>query len=122
MQFVDNLRTKPAVQKIEKFFPAIAFLGGFGWDSVTLGMSIKDSDLIFLLAYYTIAFILVVLLSAKLDHPEGWTPDRIKAASISQNTKASQNPFANTKINHVANNAASTVVGATDKLASKMGL
>ena len=34
MQLIDNLRQKPAVQKAEKFFPAIAFLAGFSWDSV----------------------------------------------------------------------------------------
>lgn len=66
MEFVDNLRAKPAVQKIEKFIPAIAFLGGFAWDSITLGMSINDSDLAFLVAYYIGALIFIVLLSARL--------------------------------------------------------
>lgn len=80
MQFVDNLRQKPIVQKAEKFFPAIAFLGGFFWDSVTLGQMVENSDLIFLLAYYSGALILVILLSAHLEHPEGWTRDRIIAA------------------------------------------
>lgn len=64
MQFVDNLRAKPIVQKIEKFFPAIAFLGGFSWDSITLGQSIDGLDLLFLAAYYTGALILIILLSA----------------------------------------------------------
>lgn len=64
MQFVDNFRAKPVVQKIEKFFPAIAFLGGFGWDSITLGTGIDNSDIVFLVAYYTGAFILITLLSA----------------------------------------------------------
>ena len=80
MQFVDNLRQKPFVQKAEKFFPAIAFLGGFFWDSVTLGQMVENSDLIFLLAYYSGALILVILLSAHMEHPEGWTKDRIMAA------------------------------------------
>ena len=80
MQFVDNLRQKPFVQKAEKFFPAIAFLGGFFWDSVTLGQMVENSDLIFLLAYYSCALILVILLSAHMEHPEGWTKDRIMAA------------------------------------------
>lgn len=66
MEFVDNLRAKPAVQKIEKFIPAIAFLGGFAWDSITLGMSINDSDLAFLVAYYLGALIFIILLSARL--------------------------------------------------------
>lgn len=77
MKFVDNLRQKPFVQKVEKFFPAIAFLGGFGWDSITLGRQIDNTDLLFLLAYYTGAFILVILLSAHLEHPEGWTANAL---------------------------------------------
>lgn len=64
MELVDKIREKPLVQKIEKFFPAIAFLGGFTWDSITLGQMVESSDLIFLLAYYTGAFILIILLSA----------------------------------------------------------
>lgn len=84
MEFIDKVRNKPSVQKIMKFFPAIAFLGGFGWDSITLGMSIDDSDLWFLLAYYTGALILVILLSARLEHPEGWTKERLAAAAAAQ--------------------------------------
>ncbi len=84
MKFVDNLREKPAVKKIEKFAPAIAFLGGFGWDSITLGQMVERSDLVFLVAYYTGALILVVLLSARLEHPEGWTAERIRAAAKMQ--------------------------------------
>lgn len=80
MQFVDKLRAKPAVQKAEKFFPVVAFLAGFSWDSITLGQRIDQTDLAFLLAYYVGAFILVVLLSAHLEHPEGWTKERLKAA------------------------------------------
>lgn len=80
MEFIDKLRAKPAVQKAEKFFPAVAFLAGFGWDSITLGRRIDRFDLAFLLAYYIGAFILVLLLSAHLEHPEGWTKERLKAA------------------------------------------
>lgn len=83
MQFVDKIRQKPLVQKAEKFFPAVAFLGGFGWDSVTLGQMVENSDLWFLLAYYAGALILVILLSAHREHPEGWTKDRIEAARAS---------------------------------------
>lgn len=74
MEFVDNLRAKPAVQKIEKFIPAIAFLGGFAWDSITLGMSINDSDLAFLVAYYAGALIFIVLLSARLTTTDAISP------------------------------------------------
>lgn len=74
MEFVDNLRAKPVVQKIEKFVPAIAFLGGFAWDSITLGMSIEDSDLAFMAAYYLGALIFIILLSARLTTTEAITP------------------------------------------------
>ena len=90
MKFVDDLREKPAVKKAEKFFPAVAFLGGFGWDSITLGQMVQSSDLVFLLAYYLGALILVVLLSAHLEHPEGWTKDRLKAAAAAQAKSAAQ--------------------------------
>lgn len=140
MEFVDKLREKPLVKKIEKFFPAIAFLGGFGWDSITLGMSIDDSDLAFLLAYYTGALILVVLLSARLEHPEGWTAERIMAAAAARPQKQAQKQEAKqpprqpaTKIGNAASTAASTVANAAtsaassvasaaDKLAEKVGL
>jgi hypothetical protein len=84
MQFVEKLREKPAVQKLEKFFPAIAFLGGFAWDSITLGQMVYGSDILILLAYYTGALILVILLSAQLEHPEGWTTERLQALAKAQ--------------------------------------
>ena len=87
MDFVEKLRAKPAVQKAEKFFPAVAFLAGFSWDSITLGQRIDQTDLAFLLAYYIGAFILVMLLSAHLEHPEGWTKERLKAAKTATPTK-----------------------------------
>lgn len=97
MEFVNKLREKPAVKKIEKFFPAIAFLGGFAWDSITLGQMVYGSDILILLAYYTGALILVILLSAQLEHPEGWTTERLQAlaeaqAKSKQNTSAATTP------------------------------
>lgn len=88
---IDKLRANPIVQRVEKFFPAIAFLAGFGWDSITLGTMVYGSDLLILLAYYVGAFILVILLSAKLDHPEGWTPERIAALAKEQGVEGSAN-------------------------------
>ena len=88
MQFVDKLREKPAVQKLEKFFPAIAFLGGFAWDSITLGQMVYGTDILILLAYYTGALILVILLSAQLEHPEGWTKERLQALAKAQQKPA----------------------------------
>ena len=90
MEFVNKLREKPAVKKIEKFFPAIAFLGGFAWDSITLGQMVYGSDILILLAYYTGALILVILLSAQLEHPEGWTTERLQALAEAQ-AKPKQN-------------------------------
>ena len=97
MEFVNKLREKPAVKKIEKFFPAIAFLGGFAWDSITLGQMVYGSDILILLAYYTGALILVILLSAQLEHPEGWTTERLQAlaeaqAKSKQNTSSATTP------------------------------
>ena len=97
MEFVNKLREKPAVKKIEKFFPAIAFLGGFAWDSITLGQMVYGSDILILLAYYTGALILVILLSAQLEHPEGWTTERLQAlaeaqARPKQNTSSATTP------------------------------
>lgn len=113
-----------------KFFPAIAFLGGFGWDSITLGMSIDDSDLAFLIAYYTGALILVILLSARLEHPEGWTKERLQAAAAKQpqkQTAASKVEPPKTEATNklsaaagVAANAAGVAAKATAKAAGKL--
>lgn len=146
MQLVDNLRQKPLVQKVEKFFPAIAFLAGFSWDSITLGQQIDQSDLLFLLAYYIGAFILVILLSAHLEHPEGWTKERLQAAKSASPVKAeskvpektdaveapataqteapeqvpSQNPAPTSKISAVAGKMANFAKPATTVVASKI--
>jgi len=146
MQLVDNLRQKPLVQKVEKFFPAIAFLAGFSWDSITLGQQIDQSDLLFLLAYYIGAFILVILLSAHLEHPEGWTKERLQAAKSASSVKAeskvpektdaveapataqteapeqvpSQNPASTSKISAVAGKMANFAKPATTVVASKI--
>lgn len=146
MQLVDNLRQKPLVQKVEKFFPAIAFLAGFSWDSITLGQQIDQSDLLFLLAYYIGAFILVILLSAHLEHPEGWTKERLQAAKMATPVKAeskvpektdaveapaaaqteapeqvpSQNPASTSKISAVAGKMANFAKPATTVVASKI--
>ena len=55
MEFLSKLREKSAVQKTEKFFPAIAFLGGFSWDSWTIGNKVYGIDLVFLSFYYLVA-------------------------------------------------------------------
>ena len=54
-------------KKIERFIPAIAFFGGFTWDSITLGSLVQSSDLLILFCYYFIAFIFLIFISAKID-------------------------------------------------------
>lgn len=65
MDFFYKLREKSAIQKAEKFFPAIAFLGGFSWDSMTIGSKVYGSDLIFLSFYYILAFISIYFIATR---------------------------------------------------------
>jgi hypothetical protein len=46
-----RLLDRPAVAKARRYFPAVAFVGGFLWDAITLGQAIKPSDLFILLGY-----------------------------------------------------------------------
>ncbi|MCF0216160.1 MAG: DUF2914 domain-containing protein [Fibrobacteraceae bacterium] len=87
---VTQVREKPLVKKIEKFAPAICFLGGFLWDSVTLGSMVQQSDLIFLLAYYAGAFILVILLSAQLENPQGYTTEVLESKGVKVKASSSK--------------------------------
>lgn len=52
----------PAVARVRRYFPAIAFIGGFVWDAITLGSSIKSSDLFILLGYLAGAAAILVLI------------------------------------------------------------
>lgn len=65
MDFINHLREKSAVQKIEKFIPAIAFLGGFSWDSMTIGHKVYGRDLILLSFYYLIALVSIFFIASK---------------------------------------------------------
>lgn len=65
MDFFNKLREMSAIQKAEKFFPAIAFLGGFSWDSMTIGSKVYGSDLIFLSFYYILAFISIYFIATR---------------------------------------------------------
>ncbi len=65
MEFLNRLREKSAVQKVERFFPAIAFLGGFSWDSWTIGSRVYGSDLIFLLFYYMLALVSIYFIATR---------------------------------------------------------
>ena len=66
MDFINHLREKSAVQKIEKFIPAIAFLGGFSWDSMTIGHKVYGRDLILLSFYYLIALVSIFFIATRL--------------------------------------------------------
>ena len=65
MEFLNRLREKSAVQKTEKFFPAFAFLGGFSWDSMTIGSKVYGSDLIFLSFYYLLALFSISFIATR---------------------------------------------------------
>ena len=122
---IEKLRANPIVQRIEKFFPAIAFLAGFGWDSVTLGTMVYGSDLLILLAYYVGAFILVILLSAKLDHPEGWTKERLAAVAKAQGVQTAPGPATSrepqTKVEEVAEKLKSAAENKAQQIADRIG-
>ena len=65
MEFLNRLREKSAVKKMEKFFPAFAFLGGFSWDSMTIGSKVYGSDLIFLSFYYLLALFSIAFIATR---------------------------------------------------------
>ena len=71
MELINNLRQKVAFQKAEKFFPAIAFLGGFSWDSLTIGSKVYGSDLIFLSFYFLLALVSIYFIATK-ELPQVW--------------------------------------------------
>lgn len=52
----------PWYKRLTRFFPVIAFLGGFVWDSVTLGAIVQSSDLWLLFGYWAVAFGVLVIL------------------------------------------------------------
>ncbi|SHK68019.1 DUF2914 domain-containing protein [Fibrobacter sp. UWB12] len=65
MEFLNRLREKSAIQKTEKFFPAFAFLGGFSWDSMTIGSKVYGSDLVFLSFYYVVALVAIYFIATR---------------------------------------------------------
>ena len=66
MEFLNKLREKSAVQKTEKFFPAFAFLGGFSWDSMTIGSKVYGSDLVILFLYYLLALVSIYFIATRV--------------------------------------------------------
>ena len=65
MEFLSKLREKSAVQRMKKFFPAVAFLGGFSWDSMTIGSKVYGRDLILLSIYYCVALISIFFIATR---------------------------------------------------------
>ncbi|MBR6448614.1 MAG: DUF2914 domain-containing protein [Fibrobacter sp.] len=66
MEFLNKLREKSAVKKTEKFFPAFAFLGGFCWDSMTIGSKVYGSDLVILFLYYLLALVSIYFIATRI--------------------------------------------------------
>ncbi|HEY0143361.1 MAG TPA: DUF2914 domain-containing protein [Thermoanaerobaculia bacterium] len=52
--------------RAKRYAPAIAFFGGFAWDALTLGQSIKSTDLFILLGYLAGAAAILVALGRGL--------------------------------------------------------
>ena len=61
------LLERPAIARLRHYSPAIAFVGGFLWDAITLGNQIKPSDLFILLGYLIGAGTLVVAIGRGLE-------------------------------------------------------
>lgn len=66
MEFLNKLREKSAVKKTEKFFPAFAFLGGFSWDSMTIGSKVYGTDLVILFLYYLLALVSIYFIATRI--------------------------------------------------------
>lgn len=60
-------RVRSTYERVRPWAPAVFFIGGFLWDAVTLGQSIKSIDLWLLLAYLTGAATILVAIG------RGWT-------------------------------------------------
>jgi hypothetical protein len=52
----------PVWSRLKRYAPAIFFFGGFAWDALTLGRSIKPIDLFLLLGYLAAAAAILVLM------------------------------------------------------------
>lgn len=56
----------PVLERVRPWVPAVFFLGGFVWDAVTLGRSIKPIDLWILLGYLIGAAVILVALGREV--------------------------------------------------------
>lgn len=53
--------------RLRKYFPVLAFLGGFLWDSLTLGRVVTSTDLFMLGGYVALAYVCLLLLIIRVD-------------------------------------------------------
>jgi hypothetical protein len=58
----DRLFKKPTAARLRSFLPALAFVAGFLWDSLTLGKRITSLDLFLLLGYFGAAAVILFAL------------------------------------------------------------
>ncbi|MGA7616727.1 MAG: DUF2914 domain-containing protein [Thermoanaerobaculia bacterium] len=49
-------------ERVRTWLPAVAFVGGFLWDAITLGRTIKSWDLLLLFGYWIASAVLIVLI------------------------------------------------------------
>lgn len=56
----------PALDRVRRYAPVVFFVGGFVWDAVTLGRTIKPSDLFILLGYLIGAAAILVAIGREV--------------------------------------------------------
>jgi hypothetical protein len=56
----------PLVATVRRYAPVVAFIGGFVWDALTLGRTIKPSDLVILLGYLAAACTILVAIGREV--------------------------------------------------------
>lgn len=54
------------LERIRRYAPAVFFIGGFAWDALTLGVSIKPTDLFILLGYLIGAALILVAIGREM--------------------------------------------------------
>jgi len=67
MSIFDRIKIPRA---LEHAFPAAAFLGGFLWDSITLGKMVQGSDLWMMFGYWVISFGVLLMLALRVWPPK----------------------------------------------------
>ena len=55
-------RLEPRLTTVRRFLPGLAFIGGFTWDSLTMGQVVSFYDLLILTTYYLGAGLILILL------------------------------------------------------------